>query len=855
MRVNLLTKRTRRTLLAIGVMMLSALAYSETSREVSAQHTRTPNGGNCGVFQVNEYCFCTGGYIYCYYPEEPEPEPDREPLIFVPGIGGSNLRVEGGSALWFSLLESNLNRLTLDPLKPQENIIATDATRGVTYNNPLTGGVLFRKIVYEPLLQTLVGSGYYEYQVNRDPARQTTAGCDMTQDSENSNQKPNLFVFAYDWRKNNVEGAAALKDYVGCVRKFYPSSKINIVAHSMGGLLARRYILDNPGAHNVDKLITIGSPWLGAPKAIYMMETGEFFGNLLDRAHAPTMKSLVEFFPGVHELLPSRNYFALGGRPFGEGVVTSFFNRGGVAWDINGDGKTSTEYTFNQLTSLLDTKQFARSKPMQASNLFHTAAQDDWRADSSGVEYHHIFGVQKNSLTVGKVIATKKPKQNSQGQRVYADEYEREFVIGDGTVPIISAERKASGVNLNSPKAKMIPFTATSSAENARVEHITLTQNPKVWDAILSALQAKPQQAAARHQSTSKSFMQKVSFGQQQNVTQEQDGPTQVELSENYDFKLSGIDNLLITDAQGNSNSQIEGTPFRRRLDDVDVYSSGENAYQIVLPTEMSPEQSFTLTFRSINEPIWIDLVKNKGSYETATLAIRYRDINLPVGTAMMLRVTSERIEDLRYDSGGDGTFETVVEPTASVEGDLAKDVAGPVVTFSEKVQGTKRLVTVITEDEAGVKSVRYSLDDRNYQPYTQPLLLDPTQNPAIYIIADDNLANRAFNTYRPLALTTQITRDASTNEIIVTATVRNEGDTHLADVITNFTLNVAKLNNKPTISALPVTINSVPSGETATVTLRFPATAAKPNTRATLFGSGTSHGQAFSGGLQVTVP
>jgi len=42
-----------------------------------------------------------------------------------------------------------------------------------------------------------------------------------------------------------------------------------ILTHSMGGLVARRYVLDNPDTHNVDKMVTIAAPWLGAPKVIY----------------------------------------------------------------------------------------------------------------------------------------------------------------------------------------------------------------------------------------------------------------------------------------------------------------------------------------------------------------------------------------------------------------------------------------------------------------------------------------------------------------------------------------------------------------------------------------------------------
>src|SRR5207237_3094160 len=94
-----------------------------------------------------------------------------------------------------------------------------------------------------------------------------------SQKSNDPDLNPNLFVFAYDWRKSNVENADTLRDYIGCVQQFYPNDKVDIVAHSNGGLLAGRYILANPG--KVNRLITIAPPWLGAPKAINVLETGD----------------------------------------------------------------------------------------------------------------------------------------------------------------------------------------------------------------------------------------------------------------------------------------------------------------------------------------------------------------------------------------------------------------------------------------------------------------------------------------------------------------------------------------------------------------------------------------------------
>jgi len=245
--------------------------------------------------------------------------------------------------------------------------------------------------VYGTLIQRLVQNGYREYQVNGDPNRRTSAGCDLSQKSEDPNRNPNLFIFAYDWRQSNADTSAALRSYMDCVKRFYPDGKVNILTHSMGGLLARRYILDNPnGAHNVDKLITIAAPWLGAPKAINVLETGEF-GIPEMIVKDDTLKALIKFFKSAHEILPSRSYFSLGGDAFGE-----------KNWDINGDRRFNQTYGYDQFVALVDNIRFKESKPGAANRAFHTIAQDDWRNDNSGVKYFHFYGNQRLAETLAE---------------------------------------------------------------------------------------------------------------------------------------------------------------------------------------------------------------------------------------------------------------------------------------------------------------------------------------------------------------------------------------------------------------------------------------------------------------------
>src|SRR4030095_7085586 len=99
------------------------------------------------------------------------------------------------------------------------------------------------------------------------------------------NPNANLYVFPYDWRKDNAEAANALNAFIACVRNDHPSGdgKIDLLTHSMGGLIAARYIGDHQSSHHVDRLVTIAAPWLGAPKAIRVLETGGFMDKWWER--------------------------------------------------------------------------------------------------------------------------------------------------------------------------------------------------------------------------------------------------------------------------------------------------------------------------------------------------------------------------------------------------------------------------------------------------------------------------------------------------------------------------------------------------------------------------------------------
>ncbi|NIO48830.1 MAG: alpha/beta fold hydrolase [Candidatus Aminicenantes bacterium] len=101
---------------------------------------------------------------------------------------------------------------------------------------------------YDGLIQTLKNSGYEEAGPNR-----------------------NLFIFNYDWRQPIETTANQLRDYIENTVNLSPEVNIDLIGHSLGGMVARAYVQNNPD-HRVDQLITIGSPHKGAPKVYYLWE-------------------------------------------------------------------------------------------------------------------------------------------------------------------------------------------------------------------------------------------------------------------------------------------------------------------------------------------------------------------------------------------------------------------------------------------------------------------------------------------------------------------------------------------------------------------------------------------------------
>ena len=94
-----------------------------------------------------------------------------------------------------------------------------------------------------------------------------------------------IFTFPYDWHLDNIHTAKLLKEKILEIKKKTNWPKVDVVAHSMGGLVAREYIESDYYGDDINQLVLLGTPHLGAPKDYLIYQQGEKGFNKLGIAY------------------------------------------------------------------------------------------------------------------------------------------------------------------------------------------------------------------------------------------------------------------------------------------------------------------------------------------------------------------------------------------------------------------------------------------------------------------------------------------------------------------------------------------------------------------------------------------
>lgn len=232
-------------------------------------------------------------------------------MIVIPGILGTELiNSKTGETVWPSAFRTEQEGL---PISPDLAANRDDLVPGKILETVRLARVLPEIYVYRDLLEALRRYAGYRDGDWENP------GANGYQDT--------FYLFPYDWRKDNVANARELVNRVERLKSKLqrPDLKFNIVAHSMGGLIARYASMygdaDLPagegpiqpswaGAAHISKIVMIGVPNEGSTDAFASILDGYSVTEGL-RRRVPLLNKLtaedIVTVPSVFQLLPHRD--------------------------------------------------------------------------------------------------------------------------------------------------------------------------------------------------------------------------------------------------------------------------------------------------------------------------------------------------------------------------------------------------------------------------------------------------------------------------------------------------------------------------------------------------------------------
>jgi pimeloyl-ACP methyl ester carboxylesterase len=207
---------------------------------------------------------------------------DRAPVIVVPGIKASGLEdyyPPEREILWSAVTTQQYERVAMHP---DDLRFETMEPAQVRTSSPFA-------LVYKDLIEAL------RYELTPD-----------------SRKPVPVFGLGYDWRQDcfrSAEHLEAMIDEALARTRLMPHYKgnapdrVDIVAHSMGGLVVGLLLAQKGRAARIRRVVTIASPFRGAVDSIALLAMGA--GNLSGEQAREREREAARTMPSVYQLLPS----------------------------------------------------------------------------------------------------------------------------------------------------------------------------------------------------------------------------------------------------------------------------------------------------------------------------------------------------------------------------------------------------------------------------------------------------------------------------------------------------------------------------------------------------------------------
>ena len=588
-----------------------------------------------------------------------EPNNKRIPIVIVPGIMGSYLFDYDNYEVWpniplmvISKDDSYLEELALsadgisDTNSAVSQIKATDILRNL-YGHDFFGG----------LIDELKNSGYLEGQ--------------------------DLFVAPYDWRLDVDLSSVSLSKIITDVQTQTGAEKVDIIAHSMGGLVVKRYI-EKYGNVNIDKFIDIASPHFGAPKAFKILSYGDNLDikilntSLIDTAilNTSTIQQISQNMPAIYQLLPSRKYFD---------NTSQDYN--GYIFDFNDMDNNGVKGNLDYDQSIEFMKNTGRNDYLLAKNDELHNEIDNFDPTAYGIQAYNIIGC--GQPTVSKVYVLNKEKNGW--------EYGLRYTSGDGTVPMRSAE------GLINP---LETYFATGAEHSALPSYTGVKQ-------LVAAIE--------NNQENNFDYSQYSNISQNNNAC----ALNGWEISYHSPITLNIYDennNHLGPNENGDIEMNIAGASY-------DIIDNNKFAF-------LPKGHTYRITGQATDSGTFNARVQNIQNNET-TQTQYFNSVPLDSTATNVEYNLDDQTENvaMNIDEDGDQVFEQTIEPSAVLDQVGSQDVTKP--QTSVVVDGTlgqnnwyvSTTTIVLTgqdeENGSGILKTEYSLDNgATWQIYTEPIVL-----------------------------------------------------------------------------------------------------------------------------------
>ncbi|OGI78974.1 hypothetical protein A3F19_03055 [Candidatus Nomurabacteria bacterium RIFCSPHIGHO2_12_FULL_37_29] len=619
---------------------------------VSGYNDAQTNGGF--AFQLCDNLECDGTFSL-------PPSILHNPVLIVPGVLGTDIN-KGSEKLWL-----DLGRNFLDIGDQFMDSLQFLSTRQPLDTN-LTVGDVIREATGTP--STLVNFNYTKGLIDLFTSQGYTEGV---------NSDATLFTFPYDWRygiTGIINGTTnttvdLLQQKIQDIKTQTGSDEVDIIAHSTGGLLVKKYVIDNPVNNYIDKAVFVGVPNTGAPKAIKVLLQGDGFG--IPWLADGEMKKIAENLPVVYDLSPSQEYYNQ------KGSYVKIINQGLFS-------STTQDLDFNQASNFLTTGHQLNSQALTNAQNLHTPNFDNFDLRTADVNLYSINGCKAG--TIGKIVE-RRVKTILGGTNIGYDQPER--VPGDGTVPLESATN--------------LPIDSANKYYALQSDHGKMLSQDNIRQQIVNII------------SGSSLIVDDTKISQD---------ISECKLNGKAISVFSPLD-IDITDQDGNHAGLVSGG-IENNIPNVSFDIMGEHKF-VYLPDNEG--QTYTINIKGTGDGTFT--LKEQDIDDNQVIQTQVFS-NIPVSTFLIGQVNLGNITTLSLDNNGDGGIDQTIQSSSVTNSEQSKDLIPPVSNtvitglagqpsfyrgdVNINLSAIDPIITGQENQTSGVLKTSYNLDNASYQTY-----------------------------------------------------------------------------------------------------------------------------------------